>query len=253
MVELPVVIANNTAEPLYFTIAQRAMQLGDEGAVRMLDTPDPVWTSLRLPATEVLLAPGEYRQLRFSLRIPQLRPDTYLVGIVVIPRPARRIAGQVQFVGAVGGLFTIDIPGPRDRRLKAALELPGVVFGTSVEARVRVTNVGGSALYFWADHQVELSPGGSAGRPEWIKRTFLPSAHNRSFPVNVTAPLGIGRAQVLSNVYHNGADNEVLEDTVTTGVWLVHPAYPTGVLIVVLALGMRRVVRRTRRRNATRV
>jgi hypothetical protein len=251
-VALPVLIANNTAEPVYFTIAQRAMRLGDEGAVRMLDTPDPVWSGLQLPTADLLLTAGEYRRFQFRLRIPEIGPDTYLVGIVVTPRPARPSPGQVQIVGAVGGLFTIDVPGPRDRRLRAALELRRVVLDGSAEGRVRVTNVGRSSLYFWADHGVEVSPGGSAGSPERISRTFLPSGHNRSFPVGVSAPFGIGRARVLSNVYHNGADNQVLEDTVTGDVWLVHPAYPTAVLVLLLGLGALLAVRLAHRHIAAR-
>jgi len=171
-----------------------------------------------------------------------------------MPLPAPGTAGQVHIIGAVGGLFVVEVPGPRDRRLSAWLDLPRSALSSTVTGRVHVRNVGRSSLYFWAEDRTSIAPGGQAG-DDRVKRTFLPAGRQRSFPVTVTAN-GLGRAHVTVAVFHNRADSEVVQDLLAGDVWLLPPPYLIGGggLLGLLAVGLLLLIllRRRRRRRSER-
>ncbi len=97
-----------------------------------------------------------------------LKPDLYFLGFIVTPIPDPTTG--VTVINQIGGFFTIDIPGPRDRRLAADLDLPGwsilglhVFVGSDLRGTLHVHNIGQAAVRFWGETDTTTT-GGSPGQ-----------------------------------------------------------------------------------------
>lgn len=229
-VQLPLRITNPSDQRLQVRVEQRALTVGSEGRVELLDGPDPRWRSQLVLPLEPLDIPAQgYRDLALPLDTPHLAPDTYLVGILVTPLVADP---GVRVVNAVGAYIPVDVPGPRDRRLHATLATPSVVWGGTADVAVAVRNTGASSLYFWGEH----------GRTR-IEKMLLPTQQHRTIPVSIHQRFGIGRQRLSVRLYYNRTDAQVSQITLTRTVIFVHPAYPAvaaGLLAAALARRLRR-------------
>lgn len=245
IVHIPLRVGNNeTARPAHFTIAQRALSLDDEGRITVLEHTDPAFAALNVPGDEQTLGPGAYRDYDFAFQVPPLAPDTYLVGLLVSVR--NEMVGAVNLQGQVATFATLDVPGERDRRLHAALHLPGFHLGSSTSGQAVLSNVGGSSFNVWG----EIDTGG--GQRERIGKIFLAAGRQRSAPVSASAKWGLGRKRVTLNVYHNITDSQTGVDTVTATVWLIHPAYVAEAVTALLAASLVLIEWLLRRRRARR-
>ena len=236
-VALPLRVTNPGATPVAVHIEQRALELGDNGRISVLTGPDPSWApQLQVPPGPVDVPAQGYAEVSLNLRVPNLAPDTYLVGFLVTPMVPQ---SGIQVVNAIGTYFAVDIPGPRDRRIAASLHAPAFVWGNSAQATVTVSNIGHSSVSFW----------GEAGSQRVLK-TFLPSAHHRSVTVATSSHFGLGKQTVTVHLFYNGTtDAQVREVTVSGTTWFVAPLYPivaAGLVLVVLAVvAVRRRIPRT--------
>jgi hypothetical protein len=213
--EFPLRVTNPSARPVSVRFQQRALALGDNGRVEFLDGPDPRWAShLGLPAEPAEIPAGGYREFAFPLDTPRLAPDTYLVGVLVSPVVT---APGVQVVSAAGAFVAVDLPGPRDRRLQAALHAPGLVWAAAADVSLTV-------------------------------RSFLPSGKERSRPVSVSQRFGLGVQRVSVRIFYNRSDAEVAQAVVTRSVVFVHPAYPAAAAVLLVAVPLAWRLRRRHRR-----
>ena len=245
MVHIPLRVSNNeSVQPIHFTITQRALSLEDEGRITVLDYADPAFAALGLPADEQAIDPGTYRDYEFELQVPQLAPDTYLIGLLVTVR--NDTVGSVNLQGQVATFAMLDVPGARDRRLSAELHLPGFHLGTSTAGQAVLSNVGGASFNVWG----EIDAGsGTAAR---VGKTLLASGRQRTLPVSTSAHWGLGREQVKVTVYHNITDSQTGVDTMTATVWLIHPSYIAEAVTVLLAGALALIEWLLRRRRARR-
>jgi hypothetical protein len=244
-VHIPLRVSNNeAAQPVHFTIAQRALSLDDEGRINVLEHTDPAFAALNVPGDEQTLDPGTYRDYAFELQVPPLAPDMYLIGLLVSVR--NETVGAVNLQGEVATFATLDVPGARDRRLHAELHLPGFHLGSSTSGQAVLSNVGGASFNVWG----EIDAGG--GQRDRVGKTFLAAGRQRSVPVSTSTKWGVGRKRVTLNVYHNITDSQTGVDTVTATVWLLHPAYIAEAVTVLLAASLVFIEWLLRRRRARR-
>ncbi len=242
-VHIPLRVSNNeTTQPIHFTISQRALSLQDEGRISVLEQPDPAFAGLNVPGDEQTVGPGAYRDYDFELQVPQLPPDTYLIGLLVTVR--NETVGAVNMQGQVATFATLDVPGERDRRLQAELHLPGFHLGSSTSGHVALSNVGAASFNVWG----EIDSGG--GQVDRVGKTFLAAGRQRSVPITTSTRWGLGREQVKITVFHNITDSQTGVDTLTAAVWLVHPSYIVEAVTVLLAASLALLEWLLRRRRA---
>lgn len=243
---IPLRVSNNdSARGIHFSIAQRALSLGDNGQITVLAEADPAFSSLDLPADEQALEPLSYRDYEFELLVPPLAPDIYLIGLLVSVRNDTTSTVNVQ--GQLATFATLDVPGERDRRVQVALHLPGIHFGSSASGEAVLSNVGGSSFNVWG----EVDSGGA--QRTRITNTFLATGRQRAVAVSVSAKWGLGRKRVTLDIYHNISDSQTDVDTVTATVWLIHPAYIAGAVTILLAASLAAVKWLRRRYHARRL
>src|SRR5947209_4414989 len=120
----------------------------------------------------------------------KIAPDLYFVGFLVSPVVTPN--GQVQVVNEIGSFFTIDVPGPRLRKLTADLRLnrsvfahisiPNVVIGNRARGLLQVRNVGTTQVRFWGEVDSASSPVGGVSQDR-IDKSLIPRGHVRTFTV----------------------------------------------------------------------
>jgi len=231
------------------TFQQRGLVLGDNGIVNTTIDVDPRWADhVKLPQGEFVIPAQGYKEFDIGItKPPNLAPDVYLVGFVVTPRPAA--SGSVQAINQIGSFFTVDIPGPRDWRLKATVDLPSFKLGGSVAGFVTVHNIGRSSLRFWGDVTERFFPFGQP-KQQRIEKLFLPAGHSRGVHVSASPQWGIGIVTVPVRISYpsgtNGATS--VEVLVEKKVFVVHPLWAVAAALLFL-LFVWRMIRRYRRRR----
>jgi hypothetical protein len=190
-----------------------------------------------------LIPADGYQTLSIPLVMPQLAPDTYLVGLLVTPLNDQP---NVRVVSAIGSYATIDVPGPRDRHLTATLHTPGIVWGASHKITLVATNTGRSSLWFWGEHGAQRIP-----------RLLVPAGHHRTLSLAAHAAFGLGIKHVRVRLFYNRSDAQVVQLTAQRTILFVHPGYgAAAVALIVLAIAavlrLRRHPRQSRRSKRAR-
>lgn len=236
-VPLALRISNPSGTPVSVEIAQRALALGDNGRMTILDHPDPKWAPyIRMPNAPVMIPAQGFRDLSMPLDVPLVAPDSYLIGFLVTPTAT---GVGVHVLTSAGAYVAIDVPGPRDRRLSAHLVAPGVVWGRLARAKLAVVNVGASSTWFWGEDATQRLP-----------KTFLPAGRQRSVPLSIRARLGLGVEHVRARIFYHRSDAQVIEIDTRHTVVFIDPPYGAGAVLLVgavVGLGVRRRVRKCRR------
>lgn len=216
---------------------QRAVDLGDEGQVTILDEPDPLWGSrLKLPEGIQTVPAEGYKDYDVQFTIPDdVAPDIYLIAFLVTP--VQETPGQIKVINQIASFLTLDVPGPRDWRVDAELDLPSLAFGSKADGELRVENLGRSSLRFWGDITKKISPWGTVDQDR-IPHLYLPVGKQRSVEITATPRFGIGIVEVPVRVsYPSGVDGATSKEILLTKrVFVIHPLWLVALSALVLLL-----------------
>jgi hypothetical protein len=238
------------------SVVGRGLTLGNEGKVAINKGPDPLWANkTHFPQKPFNVPAQGYKDLKVRVHVPRsLSPDLYFLGFVVTPIPNANKG--ITVINQIGGFFTIDIPGPRDRRLTADLELPGfsilgmhLYIGSELNGTLHVHNVGHAAVRFWGETD-STATGGSPGQLR-IPVSLVPSLLERTFVVSSKPgwPIGFVHTQVRI-VYPTTTEKTTSEILFSRSNLVINPLVFVVLGILVLVVIWRRVLSRRRRRSA---
>jgi len=139
-------VANNGTRQLDVKLRAVGVLPLDDGKVSLDEQSDPAWAKEAAYPGSLSLAPHSLRRVPVSLRMPAgLLPDVYLLGFVVEAQPHDGGA-DIRVYHRVGALITVQVPGPRERRLDLELEPTGFLhIGSTLDGSFKVRNVGSAA------------------------------------------------------------------------------------------------------------
>ncbi|MDP9233567.1 MAG: hypothetical protein M3P01_03335 [Actinomycetota bacterium] len=247
-------VVNPGPTPVRVTIEGRGLTLGDQGKIAIDKTSDPLWDHRVLfPSHPITIAAVGYKNLSVKVHMPKhLSPDLYFLGFVVTPIPDS--TKGITVINQIGGFFTINIPGPRDRRLAANLELPGwsilgfhVFLGTELNGILHIQNIGKTAVQFWGETDTTAT-GGSPGQMR-IPISLIPSLRERTYIVTGKPawPIGFVHMQVRI-VYPTTTETTTTQIVFTRTNLVINPLVFVVLAVFVMVAIWRRV--RVRRRKA---
>jgi hypothetical protein len=246
-------VENPNNAPVTVTIASRSLSLGNNGKVSIGTGPDPRWDHLvQFPAGEVTIPAQSYVTVPLTVQVPaNLSPDLYFVGFLVTPIPTA--SGSLQVINQIGSFITVDVPGPRTRKLMAIFNVPSVVFGSGVNGTLRVANIGRTAVRFWGENDTTSSPGGSFAQQR-LDPSLLPSDRSRFFSVRAKPAWPIGMVKMTVHVIYPGrTESTTREMTFSKQVLVVSPVVPAGIGGLLLAVLLFWWTMRRRRRRHVRL
>jgi hypothetical protein len=251
-------VVNPGPTPVRVKVTGRGLTLGDEGEVTINGGPDPVWgDEVHFPSGPFTIPAQGFKNLAVKVHTPSsLQPDLYLIGFVVTPIPNQTTG--VTVINQIGGFFTIDIPGPRDRRLAADLELPGwsilglhVFVGSDLNGTLHVHNIGQAAVRLWGETDTTTT-GGSPGQMR-IPMSLVPSLRERTFVVVAKPAWPIGFIHIQARiVYPTTTETTTTEIVFTRSVLVIDPLVLVILAILLVAVIWWRVRAGRRRRAALR-
>ena len=253
-------VVNAGRETITVRITAGEAELGDQGRVAILDRPDPTWDGrVAFPRRPITLKPMSYRDVAVVVHMPpQLSPDLYFVGFLVTPIASH--SGQVSVVNQIGSFFTINVPGPRVRSLKASLtvdpsilwgiRIPWFVLGSRAHGDLAIANTGPSAVQFWGEIDGWTRSNATIASSR-LDRSLLPIGRKRSYALVSKHVWLIGFTTVRTVIIYPKNDEqtttqiELVRRVLIISPWLI-------VAIVVLILFLAWYLIRRRRRNRRR-
>jgi hypothetical protein len=248
-------IVNPGPKRVRVNVVGRGLTLGDEGKVSIDKGPDPLWADKAHFPSKPFNVPAEgFKNLKVRVHVPRsLQPDLYFLGFLVTPIPNANKG--ITVINQIGGFFTIDIPGPRDRRLTADLELPGWSFlgvhlyvGSQLDGTLHVQNIGHAAVRFWGETDT-IATGGSPGQLR-IPVSLVPSLLERTFAVSSKPgwPIGFVHTQVRI-VYPTTTEKTTSEILFSRSNLVINPLVFLVLGMLILVVIWRRVLSRRRQRS----
>ena len=239
-------VLNPGARAVVVRITGRQVVLGDNGAVTIGKTTDPMWNGrVQFPGGTLTIPAGSYINVNLTVHMPEkIDPDLYFVGFLVSPVVTPN--GQVQVVNEIGSFFTIDVPGPRVRELQAGLHMdrsvfahisiPGIVIGNRARGELTVQNVGTTQVRFWGEVDSSSSPGTGAPGQERIDKSLIPRSHIRTFFVSGKPAWPIGFVTLTARVFYPGeTETSTREIDLSKRVLVISPWVLLAVLILLIA------------------
>jgi len=259
-VRIPIRVVNPGNKPVTVTIAQRAVQLGDNGTVSIGTSADPQWGSrvTFVPPT-ASLGPRQYANVDMVVQVPAgIGSDLHFVGFLVSPVAGAQ--GQVSVINRIGSFVTLDVPGPRQARLQVtltiqSLTIPGFTIAREARGSLQVANVGHSAVRFWGENNTSSWPGGAGPEQQRFDTSLAPVATTRSLPVTARPAWPVGFVTLQGQiVYPSAKGSATTEVAFSKQVLVIDPwviIVAAGLLLAgAYFLGLRRHRRRVRRRSA---
>jgi hypothetical protein len=239
-------------------ISGRRVDLGDNGAVAIGTTPDPLWNGrVQFPGGTLTIQAQKFVNVDLTVHMPEkLDPDLYFVGFLVSPVVTPN--GQVQVVNEIGSFFTIDVPGPRLRKLTADLRinpsvlahirLPGIVIGSRAHGLLHVRNVGTTQVRFWGEVDSSSSPGSAVGQDR-IDKSLIPRGHVRTFTVVGKPAWPIDFVKLTARIFYPGQTETSTQELDLSKRVLVISPWVIVAVIVLLVAGVWYWRRRRKRRR----
>jgi len=227
-------VVNPNDAPVTVTIASRALSLEDNGKVAVGAGPDPRWgKSVKFPTGQVTIRGQSYLDVPLTIRVPdRLTPDLYFVGFLVTPIPTT--PGALQVINQIGSFVTVDVPGPRVRKLAASFQIGGLSFSTRAHGRLRIENTGRAAVRYWGEQDTNSSPGGSAEQ-ERFDLSYLPTGRHRFRDVSAKPAWPVGMVTITEHlVYPGRTDASTKELIVTKRVLVINPIVPIALALMLL-------------------
>jgi hypothetical protein len=241
-------VLNPNHKPVLVTITSRRLILGDNGKVMLGSGPDPRWQRLAHFPARMLRIPAEgYRNIPLAVRAPRrLRPDLYFIGFLVTPVATQ--VGTIKVINQIGSFVTIDVPGPRFRKLIGRFDLPSFVFGSHAEGTLRVTNTGRASVEFWGESDTSASPGGTV-RQTRLDPYLLPIGRSRTITVSGKPSWPIGIVTVTAHITYPGRTEATTKElTFTKHVIVISIWVPIALGSLLIAAIFVWILRRRRRR-----
>jgi len=249
-------VVNPNNRPVTVTVTDHALSLGNDGKVSIAPGHDPVWAhAVHFPPNHLTIPGLSYLDVPLTIRVPtRLSPDLYFIGFLVTPLATG--SGSLQVINQIGSFLTVDVPGPRLRRIAAGFQLPSFVLGSHANGKLRVTNIGTASLRFWGENDSKSWPGGgSVAQQERLNPALLPAGRYRTFTVSQKPTWPVGIVTMSVHLYYPGrTESSALELTMTKRVILVSPWVLVAIALlvfVVVWLFARSRRRRRRKRGAT--
>jgi len=233
-------VLNPGATSVTVRITGRHVDLGDNGAVMVGNGPDPLWGGrVQFPSRALTIPPQSYVNVDLTVHMPQkIDSDLYFVGFLVTPVVVPN--GQVQVVNEIGSFFTIDVPGPRVRKLSAEIEtersvfahitIPGLVIGSRAIGLLHVRNVGTAQVRFWGEIVSDATD------QHRIDTSLIPRGHVRIFSVSAKPGWPIAFVKLTARVFYPGRTaSSVLEIDLSKRVLVICPWVLLTVVILLIA------------------
>jgi hypothetical protein len=227
-------VVNPNAAPVTVTIASRALSLGDDGKVSVGDGPDPRWDkSVKFPTGQLTIGAQSFLDVPLTIQVPaRLSPDLYFIGFLVTPIPTT--AGSLQVINRIGSFITVDVPGPRVRKLAASFHLGGLSFSTRAHGTLRIANTGRAAVRFWGEEDTNSSPGGSAEQ-ERFDPSYLPTGRHRFRDVSGKPAWPVGMVTITVHLVYPGRTEVATKELIVTKrVLVINPIVPIALAILLL-------------------
>jgi hypothetical protein len=254
---IPVRIVNASTTAMVVSMTARGVTLGNDGQVKIAPGPDARWSGrVDFPTGRIKIAARSYVGVPVEVRMPsRIAADLYFVGFVVTPEA--RVERGLAVVNQIGSFFTIDVPGPRSRRLSAVLVAPSFVLGSRAHGSLRVRNVGHASTQFWGENDTRSSPGSAVPTQERIDKSLLPAGTARTYAVEGKPAWPIGFVTMKVHLVYPDRDGTATTELLATNrVLVVNPfglAATLGVPMIAAVswrVGRRRRAqgRRTKRR-----
>lgn len=242
-------VLNPGDAPVSVTVTGGFVQLGDESAVTVTAETDPVWQGLvDFPPEPLTVPAGGYVDAPLTVPVPaELSPDLYFVGFLVTP--AATGVGNVHIINQIGSFVTLDVPGPRDRELSAALDGSRFALGWQGEKTLHVRNVGHAAVRFWSENDTTSFPGGDTPRQQRIDKSLLPVGREQSLTVVGKPAWPIGLVTMKVHVFYPGSTEDSTQEIVLTRRVLVVNPFALVALAAFVAAVSFWVLRRWRGRQ----
>lgn len=249
-------VVNPGGRPVTISIAQRRAILGDNGQVSMGAGADPQWRGRVSfhPAT-LTLGARQYANVDIDVRVPStIGSDLHFVGFLLSP-VAAAAPGQVSVVNQIGSFVTLDVPGPREARLRVTLQIPSVKIARQARGTLRVANVGHSAVRFWGESDTTSSPGGGAPHQQRFDTSLAPVSTTRSLHVTARSAWLVGFVRLRGQiVYPSTTASATTAAVFSKRVLIIDPRVIIAIAGLLLAgaswAGVRLRRRRAQRRPA---
>jgi hypothetical protein len=221
-------VVNPNDVPVTVTISGRALSLGDNGKVAVGNGPDLRWAKLvNFPTGELTIPAQSYRDVPLTIHVPGgLSPDLYFIGFLVTP--IATTSGSLQVINQIGSFVTVDVPGPRVRKLTASFDLPNLVLGSHAGGTLQVANSGRSAVRFWGENDVTSSPGGSFEQRR-LDPSLLPTGKSRFISVSGKPKWPVGMVTMTVHLTYPGRTEATTKElTFSKRVLVISPWVPVG-------------------------
>jgi hypothetical protein len=251
-------VLNPGTQAVTVRINGRHVDLGDNGAVSIGTTPDPLWNGrVQFPGGTLTIPAQKFVNVDLTVHMPeQLDPDLYFVGFLVSPVVTPN--GQVQVVNEIGSFFTVDVPGARLRKLDADLQvnpsvlahirLPSIVIGSRAHGVLHVRNIGRTQVRFWGEVDSSSSPGGGVAQDR-IDKSLIPRAHVRTFTVVGKPVWPIDFVRLTARIFYPGQTETSTQEIDLSKRVLVISPWVLVAAIVLLAAAVWYWRRRRKRRQ----
>jgi LPXTG-motif cell wall-anchored protein len=245
---IPIRIANPGPVRVTVRISGHGVHFGDQGRVAITGG-DPMWDGrVEFPASPITISAESFRDVGLMVHMPaRISPDLYFIGFLVTPLPAA--SGNINYVNQIGSYVTIDVPGPRTRKLVADLHLPGFALTSHVHGQLHVHNVGTAAAMFWGENDTTATPGSSSPRQGRFARSFLPTARSRTIVVDAKPSFLVSIVTMHVRIIYPGRTEAATREIVLTRrILVIQPAALVllGALLVIVGIWFAR--RRRKRR-----
>jgi hypothetical protein len=240
-------VVNPNLAPVAVTVASRQLSLGDNGKVSVGAGVDPLWQKRApFPRRQLTIPAQGYLDIPLAIQVPRrLAPDLYFIGFLVTPVATQ--AGGLRVINQIGSFVTIDVPGPRVRKLAAVFDIPSFVLGSHVSGTMRIANVGRAAVRFWGEDDTTSSPGGTYHQLR-LNPSLLPAGRSRSITVTGKPAWPIGMVTITTHLTYPGrSEAQTKELTFNKRVLVVAPWVPIALLSILLIAGT--LIWRRRRRS----
>ncbi len=241
-------VVNPGRRPVTVVVRGHGAVLGDDGKIAMAAGGDPGWPGRQtFPAKPLTIPARGYRDVPVAIRVPKrAAPDLYFVGFLVTPLATGR--GNVHLINQIGSFVTVDVPGPRERRLQASFHVPGVTLGGEATGSLQVANIGRAAVRFWGENDVRSS-GGSAVQQR-LDPSLVPVGRSRAFAVAGSSSWPVGMVTMTVHIVYPGRTEATTREIILSKrVLVIHPWVVFAAMGTTVAVPLLLIYRR--RRKAT--
>ena len=230
-------VDNVGTTPLEATVQERSVTLGNNGQTTLGGSPDSIFGAVTtITPAHMVIAPRSRQDVKVTVRVRKnLSPNDYFLGFLVSPIVP---SGSVSAPNDVGAFVVLNVPGPRYMHLTTTVvDLPTVVFSSSVQAIIRVANVGRAVTTFSTDIQIT---GFVTPTPSLIQKQaqIVPPGHFRDELLKVHSWLGFGIYTFKATFVYALTGTSTGEATAEKTIVLISPFWFAVPAVLVLAVAL---------------